>query len=172
MTADAVAIIERLFKAMIFVPTIALVAWWIIAGWMDRTLGPEETCIGLGLLGTAFALGVISIINGGWGFLGIIAVVYLALVALLAYEYVYWRRREHEHYLSEVEKYKAAIERDPNNAAAYSFLGQAYLWLGQFDEAEAALETALERDPQSKKDRRLLTQARERRRQFGWRRLD
>jgi tetratricopeptide (TPR) repeat protein len=172
MTPEAMAIIERLFKAFIFVPSIGLVAWWIFAAWMDRTLGAQEAWIGLGLLAIAFSVGVISIITGGWGFIGIIAVIYIALLALTTYEYVYWRRREREHYEREVEKFRTAIEHDPSNAAAFSFLGDACLRLGRFDEAEAALEMALEMDPESKKDRRLLKQARERRRQFGWRRLD
>jgi len=172
VTPDLIAIIERLFKALIFVPTIALVAWWIFSAWLDRTLGAQEAWIGLGLLATTFALGVISIIAGGWGFLGIIALVYLAVVALTAYEYTYWRRREHEHYLAEVERYKAAIERDPSNAAAYSFLGEACLRLGRFDEAEAAFELALELDPESKRDHRLLRLARQRRTQYPWVRTD
>jgi tetratricopeptide (TPR) repeat protein len=172
VTPDALAIIERLFKAFIFVPSIGLVAWWIFSAWLDRSIDSEEAWIGLGLLAIAFSVGVISIIAGGWGFIGIIAVVYVALLALAVYEYIYWRRRERDHYQSEVEKFKAAIERDPTNAAAHSFLGDACLRLGRFDEAEAALEIALQLDPESKKDRRLLKQARERRRQFGWRRLD
>jgi len=172
MTPDLIAIIERLFKALIFVPTIGLVAWWIFSAWLDRTLGAQEAWIGLGLLATAFALGVISIIAGGWGFLGIIALVYLAVVALTAHEYTYWRRREHDHYLAEVERYKAAIERDPSNAAAYSFLGESCLRLGRFDEAEAAFELALELDRESKRDRRLLRLAQQRRTQYPWVRTD
>ncbi|MFB3881122.1 MAG: tetratricopeptide repeat protein [Armatimonadota bacterium] len=172
MTPEAVAIIERTLKALVFVPTIGLVGWWILSGWLDRTLGAEEAFVGMGLLLVAFALGVGSIVRGGWGFLGVIAVVYLALMALAAHEYTYWRRREHDHYVDEVSRYKAAIERDPRNAAAYSFLAQACLRLGRFDEAEAALEIALELDPDSKKDRRLLRLARERRTQYPWTRLD
>jgi cytochrome c-type biogenesis protein CcmH/NrfG len=172
MTPDLIAIIERLFKALIFVPTIALVAWWIFSAWLDRTLGAQEAWIGLGLLATAFALGVISIIAGGWGFLGIIALVYLAVVVLAAYEYTYWRHRERDHYLAEVERYKEAIKRDPSNVAAYSFLGEACLRLGRFDEAEAAFELALELDPDSKRDRRLLQLAQQRRTQYPWMRTD
>jgi tetratricopeptide (TPR) repeat protein len=163
MAPEAVAVIERLFKAAIFVPIIALVAWWIFGAWLDRTLGAKEAWIGLCLLAAAFALGVVSIIAGGWGFLGIIGLVYLAVVALSAYEYTYWRRRERDHYLAEVERYKEAIERDPSNAAAYTFLGEACLRLGRFEEAEAAFEAALELDPESKRDRRLLLLAQERR---------
>ncbi len=172
MTPEAMAIIERLFKAFVFVPTMGLVAWWIFSAWLDRSIGADEAWIGFGLTGAAFALGVVSIIRGGWGFIGILALIYAALVALLAYEYVYWRRREREHYEGEVVRFRAEIERDPRNAAAYTFLGDACLRLGRFDEAETALQAALGLDPESRKDRRLLAQARERRRQYGWRRLD
>ncbi len=172
MTPDAMAIIEGLFKAFIFVPTMGLIAWWIFAAWMDRTLGGQEAWIGFGLLAIAFMAGVFSIRSGGWGFLGIIAVVYSLLLAIIAHEYVYWRRREREHYEAEIEKFRDAIERDPSNAAAFSYLAEACLHLGRFEEAEAAVEMALELDPDSKKDRRLLKLAQEHRRQFGRPRLD
>ena len=172
MTLEAIAIIERIFKAMIFVPMIALVGWWLFTNWLDRTLSLEETVTGFFLLGAAFVLGVISIISGGWGFLGVIAVVYLALVALLVWEYIYWRRREREHHLSEIARYQQAIEQDPTNAAAYSFLGENLLSLRRFDEAQEAVEKALQLDPESKRDRRLLRLAKERRPQYPWRRTD
>ena len=172
MTPEAVAIIERLFKALIFVPMIALVGWWIFSSWLDKTLDLQEAGIGFFLLGTAFFLGVISIVRGGWGFLGIVAFIYLALIGLLVWEVIYWRRREKEHHLSEVARYQDAIEHDPANAAAYSFLAQNLLALSRFDEAETALNAALELDPQSKRDRRLLRQAKERRTRVKWQRTD
>jgi tetratricopeptide (TPR) repeat protein len=172
MTPEALAIIERLFKALIFVPTIGLVGWWIFTNWLDRTLSLEETVIASLLLGAAFALGVVSIIAGGWGFLGVIAIVYLALVALLVWEYIYWRRREREHHLSEIARYQQAVEQDPTNAAAYSFLGENLLRLRRFEDAQEAVEKALQLDPESKRDRRLLRLAKERRPQYPWRRTD
>ena len=172
MTPEAIAFIERIFKAMIFVPMIGLVGWWLFTNWIDRTLSLEEAVTGLFLLGAAFVLGVISIISGGWGFLGVIAVVYLALVALLVWEYIYWRRREREHHLSEIARYQQAVEQDPTNAAAYSFLGENLLSLRRFDEAQVAVEKALQLDPESKRDRRLLRLAKERRPQYPWRRTD
>ncbi len=173
MTSEALAIIEGLFKAAILVPTIGYVAWWIATNWLvEQTLTDLEGIIGLSFVGTAFLLGVVSIVTGGWGFLVIIAFVYLVVVSVVAWEYTYWRKREKEHYLESIEQYKEAIERDPTNAAAYSFLGQVCLRLSRFDEAEAALEKAVELDPKSKRDRALLEQARERRPYYGWRRID
>jgi tetratricopeptide (TPR) repeat protein len=169
---EVLAIVERLFKAAILVPTLGLVSWWIFTNWLDRTLTLQEAVIGFCLVGSAFLLGVISIIRGGWGFLGILALVYAAILVLAAWEYVYWRRREREHCLSEVARYRSAIERDPMNAAAHSFLGENLLKLSRFDEARAALDRALELDPQSERDRRLLKQAEERRARIAWRRTD
>ena len=80
MTPEAIAFIEGIFKAMIFVPMIALVGWWLFTNWLDRTLSLEEAVTGLFLLGAAFVLGVISIISGGWGFLGVIAVLMVAVL--------------------------------------------------------------------------------------------
>jgi tetratricopeptide (TPR) repeat protein len=172
-TAELVSVIERFFKALIFVPIIGLVTWWILSNWLvEQTLKAEEALIGLFFVAVAFFLGVSSIVAGGWGFLGVLAFVYLGLLALGVWQYVYWRRREHEHWLSEVDKYRDAIDRDPRNAAAYSFLGEACLRLSRFEEAQAALEMALELDPASKRDQRLLRQARERRSQIPWLRSD
>lgn len=173
LTPEALETIVRLFKAFVFVPVMALVAWWIISNWLvEQTLNANEAVIGLGFLAVAFFLGVCSIISGGWGFLAIIAFIYIAGLSLLTWQYIYWRQREKEYYLGQVEKFHEAIEQDPSNIAAYSFLGEAYLRLGEFAEAEAALETALQMDPESKRDRRLLQLAKERRTQYPWMRSD
>lgn len=172
MTPEALDIIERLFKAMVFVPTIALVAWWVFFAWAERVLDATEAWIATGLLLLAFILGVSSIIAGGWGFLGIIAIIYLALLALAVYEYVYWRRREREHYLAALERYRAASEKDPANLAARSYLGETYLKLGRFEEAETILREAVEKEPTSHRDRRLLHLAEARRLPSKWKRVD
>jgi tetratricopeptide (TPR) repeat protein len=161
MSGEVVAIVERLFKAFIFVPCMALIAWWVFSSWLDRTLKASEAAIGLALLAGAFLLGVVSIITGGWGFLGVLAFLYLAALGMVAWEYVYWRRRDKQHLLEEVKKYEQAISLDPRNAAAYSFLGKTHLALGNMDEAAAALEQALALDPESHTDRSLLREVRE-----------
>jgi tetratricopeptide (TPR) repeat protein len=161
MGQDIVAIIERLFKAFIFVPCIALIAWWLFSAWLENLLSLGEAAVGLTLLAGAFVLGVTSIVSGGWGFLGILAIIYILLLSILVWEYVYWRRREHQHLLDEVGKYQDAIALDPKNAAAYSFLGNTHLALGNPDEAIAAIEQALALDPESHTDRSLMIRARE-----------
>ena len=163
MTSEGMDIILRLFKALIFVPMMALIAWWLFSNLLDKTLAFNEALLGFALLGLAFFIGVVSIIQGGWGFLGVIAFVYLLLLGLACWEYIYWRRRERDHCLEQIEVYRAAIENDPTNAAAYSFLGAAHLRLRDFEQAEAALRKALELDPESGKDKVLLKRARERR---------
>ena len=163
MTPEGLDIILRLFKALIFVPMMALIAWWIFTSQLDKTLTFSEALIGFALVGLAFFIGVVSIIQGGWGFLGVIVFVYLVLLGLACWEYIYWRRRERDHCREQVEVYRTAIESDPTNAAAYSFLGAAHLRLREFDQAEAALQKALELDPESGKDKVLLKRVRERR---------
>jgi tetratricopeptide (TPR) repeat protein len=169
---DLEAIVERFFKAAVFVPIMVLVAWWLFSGWMDRALSAEEAGIGLALTASAFFVGVASIASGGWGFLGVIGLVFCALLALAVWQYVYWRRHERDQLLSDLQTYEDAIERDPSNAAAYSFLGEVHLRLRNFDEATAEFEKALELDPESGKDRKLLQRARERRAHFPWTRLE
>jgi len=168
MTSDALAIIENLFKALIFVPCMGLMAWWLFAAWLDKTLDLAEAAVGAGLLAIAFLLGVASIVRGGWGFLGVLATVYVLLLTLACYEYVYWRKREIQHWLDEIDRYVNAADRDPNNAAAYSFLGQAHMKLGNFDDAVAAFEKALELEPESKQDKSLLKRAGEYQSRAPW----
>jgi tetratricopeptide (TPR) repeat protein len=163
MTPESMDIIARLFKALIFVPMMALIAWWLFTNLLDKTLVLNEALIGFALLGLAFFIGVVSIIQGDWGFLWVIALVYLLLLGLACWEYIYWRRREREHCREQIEVYQAAIETDPTNAAAYSFLGAAHLRLRNFEEAETAFNKALALDPESKKDKALLKRTRERR---------
>ena len=167
MSGEIVAIVERLFKAFIFVPCMALIGWWVFSAWLEKTLTSAEAAVGLVLLAGAFLLGVTSIVTGGWGFLAVLGLVYVALLMLAAWEYVYWRRREREHLREEIRRYEEAITRDPGNAAAYSFLGKTHLTLGNVPEALAALEQALALDPESKKDLALLRQAREAQAQRG-----
>ena len=172
ITPEVVGIFERLFKAAILVPTMGLIAWWLFTNWLDRTLSLQEALVGYALLAVAFFIGVGLIVRGGWGFLGLLAFLYLALLALACWEYTDWRRRERQRLLHQVEGYREAIERDPENAAAYSFLGETYLHLQDFESASTALTKALELDPTSKRDHKLLKRARERRPWPKWRRLD
>ena len=172
MTPEALGIIDRLFKAAVLVPVLVLVAWWIFTSLLDKTLSVQEGLAGAALLGAALVLGAISIARGGWGFLGVLALVYVAVLALAAWEYVFWRRRDRDRLIAGIGKYREAVERDPSNAAAYSFLGETYLKLRRFEEAASAFEKALELDPQSKRDRTLLQQARERRPAFKWWKVD
>lgn len=172
MTAETVAIIERLFKAAIFIPMIGLVAWWLFASWLDRTLSGLEAGIGLALTAGACLIGIGSIIRGGWGFLGIMAVIFIAVLGLAVWQYVYWRRRDRKRLLDDLHMYELVIDQDPTNAAAYSFLGETHLKLRNFPEAAARFQKALELDPESRRDRKMLQWARQRRAHYPWTRLD
>ncbi|HEX4954604.1 MAG TPA: tetratricopeptide repeat protein [Thermoanaerobaculia bacterium] len=55
--------------------------------------------------------------------------------------------------------FKQAIRKDPNNAAAYCFLGRAQVELSQFDEAVASLEKAVQLDPSSSDIHHRLAEA-------------
>jgi len=153
--------VEVAIKLAIFMPIITLIGFWLVTAWfVERTLVLEEFVVGMGLLFGAFAIGVKSIQSGTWGFLGVLGAVYVALLALAAWEYIYWRRAEMQHLKSEVARYQHAIDLDPKAIGAYSLLGQTYLKLSRFDEAREVLEKAVELDPESRPDRRLLERAR------------
>lgn len=161
MTGEALALTEKLVKAFLFMPVLGLVAWWLISGLLEKSLKPIEAAVGAVLLLVAFVLGAAAISAGGWGFLGVLAFVYAVLLALACWEYLHIKQREERHLLGEVAKAEQALAKDPRNAAAYSFLGQALLKLGRAEEAVAALEKAVAIDPNSRPDRSLLRRARE-----------
>jgi cytochrome c-type biogenesis protein CcmH/NrfG len=71
-----------------------------------------------------------------------------------------------------MKTYQEAIERDPANAAAHSFLAEANLKLRNFEDAALGFEKALELDPESRRDRKLLRWARAHRTHYPWMRMD
>lgn len=170
MAVELVAVVERVFKAFVFVPCMALIAWWVISAWLDRLLTVTEAVVALLLLLGAFLLGVASIIAGGWGFLGVLGLIYVVLLAVAAWEYLYWKRKEREHWREMVARYQEAIARDPNNVAAYSFLGRTHLKLGRLEEAVEAFERAVRLAPGSLSERGWLREARNRLEREGLRR--
>jgi tetratricopeptide (TPR) repeat protein len=172
VSPELLGIIERWYKAAILVPVIGAIAWWLFSNWVDGTLNGREAGVGLALLAGAFVLGAMSIASGGWGLLSVLALVYAGLVGLAVWEYSALRQREREQMRERVEACREAIERDPRNAGAWSYLGEAYLRLGEFEAARESLERALELDPKSRRDQRLLREAREGRARVRWPRLE
>ena len=163
MGLDLTLLAETILKLVIFLPIMGLIGWWLFSAWfVDRALTAEEFVGGSVLLFLAFMFGVKTILLGGWGSLGIVALVYLALLTLAVWEYVHWRRVELRHLHAEIARYRRALELDPTAIGAYSLLGATHLKLSQFEEAAEALEKAVELDPESKQDRRLLERARRR----------
>ncbi len=163
MGLNANLLAETILKLVVFMPVMGVVAWWLFSAWfVEKALHFEEFAVGAGLWVIAFLVGVSSILRGGWGSFTVLGFVYLALLALAAWEYVYWRRKEMEHLRREVARYQRALETDPTAVAAYSLLGQTYLKLRQFEAAEAALEKAVEMDPEGRAERSLLRRARAR----------
>ncbi len=162
MEGEALAIVERLFKGLFLASSLGVVAWLLFTSWMERVLNLGEFCIGLALLTGAFLLGVLTILRGGWGFLGVIGMVIAALLGLAVWDYIFWKKHERQCLLDRIERGRELIDIDPKNAVAYSIMGKSLLQMERYDEAVAALEKAVELDPESRKDARLLEHARKR----------
>lgn len=60
----------------------------------------------------------------------------------------------------DIQKFRAAIERDPQNASAYAFLGDALMKRGSFIAAQAQYEKAVQLAPQAEAWQRKLRDAR------------
>ncbi len=71
------------------------------------------------------------------------------------------RQLLHQMRLEEEQRYKAAIERDPHNAAAWSALGDLYLELRRYDNAIACYERAVQLMPTDPAEKRKLHRARQ-----------
>ncbi len=69
------------------------------------------------------------------------------------------RQLVHQIHAEEEARYKAALERDPNNAAAWSALGDLYLEAKRYDDAIACYERAVQIMPTATKEKRKLRRA-------------
>ncbi len=71
------------------------------------------------------------------------------------------RQLLHQMRLEEEQRYKAAIEHDPRNAAAWSALGDLYLESRRYDDAIACYERAVQLMPTDPAEKRKLHRARQ-----------
>jgi tetratricopeptide (TPR) repeat protein len=120
-------------------------AYWLVSAAFEKELAAWEALIGIiGII--AFAGVAIKLSKTIWflPFLGIIGVA-AALITFLPPLLSDKKRREM--WIKDLAKYRHALDFDPKNVAAYSFLGDTYTKLGDYDQAVENYRKALELDP-------------------------
>ena len=132
-------------------------AYWILSAAFEKELAAwEALALIFGLI--AFAGVAIRLSKTGWffpflGIIGIIAVVIIYLPPLLS------DKKRREMWCDDIIKYRQALDFDPLNVAAYSFLGDAYLKLGDIDQAIENYRKAIELDPKLIEEKQKLAHA-------------
>jgi len=136
---------------------VALVGAAVIGRIMEGELTGSHATIAL-LFVAALLVGVVLLWNSPFVFAlflvaaGLVALWWLAQVTAE-------RQLVHQIHAEEEARYKAALERDPNNAAAWSALGDLYLEAKRYDDAIACYERAVQIMPTATEEKRKLRRA-------------
>lgn len=145
------------FAALILV--VAMVGAAIVGRIVEGELSGNHAVIGL-LFVAGLLVGVVLLWNSPLVFA--LFLVAAGLVALWAMaQFAAERSLIRQIRQEEEERYKAAIERDPKNAAAWSALGDLYLEEKRYDDAIACYERAVQIAPTDAEERRKLARAKQ-----------
>jgi hypothetical protein len=154
--AFATALLWTLLGFGLAVPVLLILNAWIV----EETLSPAMAFGALAALLVAF-YAIWSSQGTVWVFLWI-AVMVAACAALPLVTRKANRRALRQMAYSRISGYLSAIARDPKIAAAYAYLGDAYMECGRLEEAIRAYEKAIELDPiHSHRERAKLREAQE-----------
>lgn len=143
------------------------IVFWLISGWLERELAAWEAVVGvfaaLALLGLAIKLS-----DTLWSLVLLAGVIAVGAVLFRYMPELTGKKRVRQMMQADIEMYEKALQFDPRNVAAHSFLGDKYIQLGQLDLAIEHYRKALELDPKLGSERKKLANAlRERELQGG-----
>ncbi|GBC97582.1 hypothetical protein HRbin17_00069 [bacterium HR17] len=137
---------------------VALVGAAIIGRLWEGELTGSHAAIAL-LFVAGLLIGVVLLWNSPWVF-----ALFLVAAGLAALWWMAQAATEH-HLLAQMraeeeQRYRAAVARDPRNAAAWSALGDLYLEMHRYDDAIACYERAVSVVPHAAEEHRKLQRAR------------
>ncbi|MCS7223633.1 MAG: tetratricopeptide repeat protein [Armatimonadetes bacterium] len=152
--AEAIAQAVRLSALLL---TVGFVGIGVISRIIDGSFSGEEAAIGL-LFVAVLLVGVVFLWDRPLVFVLLLAGG--ALVALWTLS----RSRAEKKWMSQqweedAARYRKTLERDPKNAAAWSALGDLYLEKGQYQDAVACYEKAVELVPTDSTEKAKLSRA-------------
>jgi Tetratricopeptide repeat. len=136
---------------------VALVGAAIIGRIMEGELTGSHATIAL-LFVAALLVGVVLLWNSPFVFALFLVAAGLAALWWLA-QVTAEHQLVHQIHAEDEARYKAALERDPNNAAAWSALGELYLEAKRYDDAIACYERAVQIMPTATEEKRKLRRA-------------
>lgn len=120
---------------------VAIPVMQILRGWAEGTVDP---LMGVALVGTILTLLALTWQTAGTLWMLLFVGLLLATCAAGPFLTVYLDRRAHREMRHEdIEKYRRAIELDPDNASAHAFLGDAFMQSKTYAAAIAQYERAV-----------------------------
>ena len=144
----------------------------VISAWFDGTVWWWEAIF---LLAGLVGLEVIAIsvmLTRGAGLYLAILLLQVCLYGMTVYLGRLSSQRAMERMdLEDIEKYKQAIEFDPNNVAAHAYLADSYRKMGYYDYAIAEYQAALRLDPSQQAEQHKLEAAISLRERLGSRQM-
>jgi tetratricopeptide (TPR) repeat protein len=129
----------------------------LIVAWFDRELAAWEAALLLcALLG--FGSLALKLSDSLW-FYPLLAGTLIVMMILRTIPARIAERRKQEMLQADIEAYQKALDFDPRNVAAYSFLGDTYMRTGDVDRAIEYYRKALEVDPKLLEEKKKLEKA-------------
>lgn len=132
----------------------AALAYTILELSMNRVVSLAE-----GFLLGGLTIGIIVLLVQSIGtihFFWLLAALLAAVLALRGWPRRVHSQRRREMLEADIRQCRVALQRDPQNAAAYSYLGRAFEQLGRLEEAVEAYQQALALAPGEYEDRHRL----------------
>lgn len=138
---------------------VALVGAAVLGRIIEGELSGSHAAVGL-LFVAGLLIGVVFLWNSPLVFALFLAAAGLASLWTMA-QFAAERQMIKQIREEEEARYKAAIERDPKNAAAWSALGDLYLEAQRYDEAISCYERAVQLAPNDATEKRKLLRAKQ-----------
>lgn len=159
MVGAFVAAFEAGIRLAALILVVAIVGAAIVGRIIEGELSGSHAAIGL-LFIAGLLIGVVFLWNSPLVFALFLAAAGLAALWTMA-QFAAERSLVKQIQQDEEARYKAAIERDPKNAAAWSALGDLYLEAKRYDDAIACYERAVHLSPTDATEKRKLARAKQ-----------
>jgi len=141
--------------------------YWVLSAWFERKVRGREAVLLLAVLVFVLYLSIATTMHGSP--VGMLFPIVVLVLALIASQLLQWAdRRQFQAFDDEdIARYQEALEIDPRNVAAHTFLAETYRRRGQPELAILEYEAALQLDPSLKEERYWLERLREELEQGG-----
>jgi tetratricopeptide (TPR) repeat protein len=128
--------------------------YWVLAAWFDHRLSGVEAAVLLASLLVFDVIGIrLTLLSGIVSFLLLMLLIAVVVVSGLCY-LKRMNRRQHEQFdAADIATYLKALDLDPKNAAAHSFLAKIYRRQGKLELALQEYQAAVQLEPSLQEER-------------------